>query len=60
MNVRDALMQLNPGALILELVTGDDLGVLDVTLEVPDDQPCPEGSTEQRCPGSDDSVYDYL
>jgi len=35
MNVRDALRQLNPGKLIVELPTGDDLGTIDLSLKLP-------------------------
>jgi RHS repeat-associated protein len=47
MGVRDALKQLNPGNLIVELVTGKDQGVQTITLTVPCNQPCPEGTAEQ-------------
>jgi RHS repeat-associated protein len=44
-NVRDELKKLNPGKLIVELPGADkDLGTVHVTLTVPDDMNCPEGT----------------
>jgi RHS repeat-associated protein len=46
-NVQSKLMNDNPGNLILEFVSGKDLGNdVDVTLNIPDGMPCPEGTTE--------------
>lgn len=48
-NPRDKLKRLNPGTLIIELPGGTaDHGVVDVTLTVPDDCPCPQGTTEKK------------
>jgi RHS repeat-associated protein len=46
MNVRDALMYLNPGKLVLELVTGQDQGVTTVILALPNGVPCPAGTID--------------
>jgi hypothetical protein len=44
-NVRDALKQLNPGKLIVELPSAKkDLGTVNATITVPDGCPCPEGT----------------
>jgi len=47
-NVRDLLRSKNPGMLILELVSGKDMGTVNVTITVPRDLPCPEGTTEKK------------
>jgi RHS repeat-associated protein len=48
-NVRDALQTLNPGLLILELVSlQNDPGVVNVALTVPAGFPCPAGTVEAR------------
>jgi len=44
MNVRDALQLLNPGTFIVELVTGTDLGVVNISLSVPEPLSCPTGT----------------
>src|SRR6185437_5930137 len=45
MNVRDALMQMNPGDLILELPSATkDMGVVPITLNLPDGSTCPQGT----------------
>ncbi|MGH8549080.1 MAG: RHS repeat-associated core domain-containing protein, partial [Methylococcales bacterium] len=49
--VRDALQQLNPGTLIIELPSGTkDLGTTSIELTVPDALPCPTGTTEKAAP----------
>lgn len=46
MNVRDALRQLNPVTLIIELPSADrDLGTIPIELIVPDGVSCPEGTS---------------
>lgn len=50
-NVRTALKKLNKGKLIIELVTGEDLGTQTITLEVPCNQPCPTGTNEIKTNG---------
>ncbi|MDA2924149.1 hypothetical protein MYX65_05750 [Acidobacteria bacterium AH-259-L09] len=50
MNVRDALKAIfgkDGPVLLIELVTGPDLGVTTVELTVPAVLPCPEGTKEQ-------------
>ncbi len=48
-NVREALQELNPGILILELPSIDkDPGIVDVELTVPDGFPCPTGTKEKK------------
>ncbi len=42
--VRDALQQLNPGELIIELPGGQDQGHQDVNVDVPDNMSCPVGT----------------
>ena len=44
MNVRDALKQLNPNTLILELPGGTDMGTVPVDLTVPCSMACPAGT----------------
>ena len=45
MNVRDALMQIYPGDLILELPSSPkDMGVVPITLNLPDGSTCPQGT----------------
>ena len=51
MNVRNALMHLNPGKLILELVNGSDQGVTTVILVLPSGVPCPSGTIDQSLLG---------
>jgi len=46
MNVRDALMQLYPGDLIIELVNGKDQGVTTIILTLPKATPCPAGTID--------------
>lgn len=46
MNVRDALMHLYPGDLILELVNGRDQGVTTIILTLPIGVPCPAGTID--------------
>lgn len=41
-NVRDRLKDLNPGAILLELVNGKDEGVTTVTLRLPKGMQCPQ------------------
>ena len=43
-NVRDYLEAKNPGSLLIELVTGKDLGTVKVTLQVPNKCSCPAGT----------------
>lgn len=45
MNVRDALMQIYPGDLIVELPSAQkDIGVVPITLDLPDGSTCPQGT----------------
>jgi RHS repeat-associated protein len=44
-NVQNFLMKSNPGALILELVTGSDMGKVPVTITVPGGMSCPAGTS---------------
>jgi hypothetical protein len=46
MNVRDALMHLYPGDLIIELVNGTDQGVTTIILTLPKATPCPAGTID--------------
>jgi RHS repeat-associated protein len=46
MNVRDALMHLYPGDLIIELVNGKDQGVTTIILTLPIGTPCPAGTID--------------
>jgi RHS repeat-associated protein len=48
MNVRDALMQVYPGTLIIELVNGQDQGVTTVILTLPQGIPCPSGTLDSK------------
>ena len=48
MNVRDALMKLYPGNLIIELVNGKDQGVTTVILTLPQGIPCPSGTMDSK------------
>jgi RHS repeat-associated protein len=48
MNVRDAMMELNPGVLILELVNGRDQGITTVVLNLPEGVPCPYGTLDSK------------
>lgn len=43
-NVRTAMQQLNPGRLVLEIPGGSDLGVVRVTITVPTNLGCPQGT----------------
>jgi hypothetical protein len=43
-NVQNFLMKSNPGALILELVTGSDMGKVPVQITVPGGMSCPAGT----------------
>lgn len=44
-NVRDALMQMYPGDLIVELPSAPkDMGVVPITLNLPDGSTCPQGT----------------
>jgi len=48
-NVRDALQSIYPGQLILELPSSPrDLGIVPVTITMPDDTPCPVGTTRRK------------
>ncbi len=44
-NVQNFLMKNNPGALILELVTGSDMGTVPVQIQVPPSMSCPAGTS---------------
>ena len=44
-NVQNFLMKNNPGALILELVTGSDMGKVPVQIQVPASMSCPAGTS---------------
>jgi RHS repeat-associated protein len=44
-NVQNFLMKNNPGSLILELVTGSDMGTVPVQIQVPASMSCPAGTS---------------
>jgi plasmid stabilization system protein ParE len=44
-NVRTAMQQLNPGDLLIELPSGSDMGVIPVTINTPDGEGCPAGTS---------------
>ncbi|HJX83594.1 MAG TPA: RHS repeat-associated core domain-containing protein [Candidatus Angelobacter sp.] len=46
-NVQQTLMQNNPGKLILELVTGHEMGTVPVHIQVPATRACPAGTQVQ-------------
>ena len=44
-NVRDYLRSLNPGALLIELISGTDEGTASITLTIPNSMACPSGTS---------------
>jgi hypothetical protein len=48
-NVRDALECLNPGALIIEVPGGSDLGTTNINIVIPKAMSCPTGTGEVPC-----------
>jgi hypothetical protein len=45
--VGQALEQLYPGTLIIELPSGQDMGIVPIEITVPADFPCPDGTLAQ-------------